>query len=74
MYPLPTQRLLQYAANAKAIYSVEQNATGQLARLIRMETGVRCERSLLKYDGRQLSVDEILTGLAAFGVGKEVPV
>jgi 2-oxoglutarate ferredoxin oxidoreductase subunit alpha len=74
VYPLPQKRLLQYAANAKAIYSVEQNATGQLARLIRMETGVRCERSLLKYDGRQLSVDEILTGLAAFGVGKEVPV
>ncbi len=74
LYPLPQKQLTRYAAHAKAIYSVEQNATGQLAKLIRMEAGVRCTDSLLKYDGRQMSVDDILKGLAAFGIGEEVPV
>lgn len=74
LYPLPQKQLTHYAAHAKAIYNVEQNATGQLAKLIRMEAGVRCTDSLLKYDGRQMSVDDILKGLAAFGIGEEVPV
>lgn len=74
LYPLPQKQLAHYVRHAKAVYSVEQNATGQLARLIRMETGLRCTDSVLKYDGRQLSVDDLLTGLEAFGIGKEVPV
>ena len=68
LYPLPTRRLEHYWPMAKAVYSVEQNATAQLAKLIRMETGLRCTDSILKYDGRQMSVDEILTGLTALGV------
>ena len=74
LYPLPQKQLTRYAAHAGAIYSVEQNATGQLAKLLRMEAGIRCMDSLLKYDGRQMSVDDILTGLAAFGIGEEVRV
>ena len=70
VYPLPTKRLEQYWKQAKAVYSIEQNATAQLAKLIRMETGLRCTDSILKYDGRQMSVDEIVTGLHALGVGK----
>jgi len=72
VYPLPQNKLLQYWKQAKAVYSVEQNATAQLAKLIRMETNLSCTDSVLKYDGRQLSVDDILKGLAAFGIGKEV--
>ena len=72
VYPLPQERLLHYWQKAEAVYSVEQNATAQLAKLIRMETNLNCTNSLLKYDGRQLSVDEIIAGLEAFGPGKEV--
>lgn len=74
VYPLPQKKLLQYFRQAKAVYSVEQNATAQLAKLIRMETNLDCTDNVLKYDGRQLSVDDILQGLAALGIGKEVPV
>lgn len=74
LYPLPAKTLQKYWKKAKAVYSVEQNATAQLKKLILMETGLACKDSVLKYDGRQLSVDEILRGLAAFGVGKEARV
>jgi len=47
---------------------VEQNYTGQLAKLIRQEIGIECHDSILKYDGRQLSGYEIYTQ-----VKKEVP-
>ena len=63
IYPLPTERLQHFAAQVMEIINVEQNATGQLAALIREETLINCEHSILKYDGRQLSVDDILSGL-----------
>lgn len=63
IYPLPTQRLRHFAAQVVEIINVEQNATGQLAALIREEALINCEHSILKYDGRQLSVDDILTGI-----------
>ena len=59
IYPLPSQKLKEKAAKAHRIIDVEQNATGQLADLIRTETGVVCENRILKYDGRQISGEEI---------------
>ncbi|MDO9492461.1 2-oxoacid:acceptor oxidoreductase subunit alpha [Acetobacterium sp.] len=63
IYPLPTERLQHFADQVVDIINVEQNATGQLAALIREETLICCKHSILKYDGRQLSVDDILTGI-----------
>ena len=59
IYPLPTKLLNKYSENAKNIINVEQNFTGQLRKLIRQETGINCEKSILKYDGRQLYAKEI---------------
>ncbi len=59
VYPLPTKLLKEKAAKAHHIINMEQNATGQLAGLIREETGIVCESSILKYDGRQISGEEI---------------
>ncbi|NLK99195.1 MAG: 2-oxoacid:acceptor oxidoreductase subunit alpha [Clostridiales bacterium] len=63
IYPLPTKLLLEYANKAKTIINVEQNATGQLADLIRETTGILCNNSILKYDGRQISGEEIVSRL-----------
>ena len=63
IYPLPTNRLKHFASQVVEIINVEQNATGQLASLIREEALICCNNSILKYDGRQLSVDDILTGI-----------
>lgn len=59
VYPLPVELLKEKTAKAHRIINVEQNATGQLANLIREETGILCTSSILKYDGRQISGEEI---------------
>lgn len=59
IYPLPQKLLIEKASKAKHILNVEQNATGQLAGLIREETGIACTGNILKYDGRQISGEEI---------------
>ncbi|MEA4939723.1 MAG: 2-oxoacid:acceptor oxidoreductase subunit alpha [Christensenella sp.] len=63
VYPLPQKRLLEHAPKAKHIINVEQNATGQLAGLIREQTGIACTGSILKYDGRQISAEEIVSSV-----------
>ncbi len=57
--PLPTKRLKEKSLAAHTIINIEQNATGQLAGLIREKTGILCSDSVLKYDGRQISGEEI---------------
>ena len=68
VYPLPEKLLLEKSAKAKRVINVEQNATGQLAGLIREATGVTMDDSVLKYDGRQISGEEIA---ARVGKGEE---
>jgi 2-oxoglutarate/2-oxoacid ferredoxin oxidoreductase subunit alpha len=60
IYPLPEKLLKEKVPQAKKVINIEQNATGQLAELIREKTSIVCDDSLLKYDGRQISVDEIV--------------
>jgi len=59
LFPLPVKRVQELARTARRIINVEQNATGQLAGLIREYAGIRCHSSVLKYDGRQLTGEEI---------------
>jgi 2-oxoglutarate ferredoxin oxidoreductase subunit alpha len=59
IYPLPEKLLREKAEMAGRIVNVEQNYTGQLAQLVRETTGIVCDDSVLKYDGRQLSGEEI---------------
>lgn len=59
VYPLPEKTLREKAAAVKMLINVEQNATGQFAGLIREMTGIICDKSILKYDGRQISGEEI---------------
>ena len=63
IYPLPTNLLLEMVDKAKMIINIEQNSTGQLAGLIRETTGILCNNSILKYDGRQISGEEIVDRL-----------
>jgi len=42
---------------------VEQNTTAQLGRLIRMETGLAAAGAVLKYDGRPLFANDIVSGV-----------
>lgn len=62
VWPLPDKQLKKYAQDIKII-NIEQNATGQLAALIRENTGIVCDSSILKYDGRPISSQEIYNKL-----------
>ena len=59
IYPLPDKLLQEKAKKARLIINIEQNATGQLAGLIREKTGIVCTQSILKYDGRPIAAEEI---------------
>lgn len=68
VYPLPKKLLEEKSSQAKHIINIEQNATGQLASLIREQTGIACNGSILKYDGRQISGEEIVERVRKGGV------
>jgi 2-oxoglutarate ferredoxin oxidoreductase subunit alpha len=63
MWPLPAEELGRMIAGARLVICVEQNATGQLARLIQQETGFQPDYRLLKYDGRPFSPEYIVSGV-----------
>ena len=60
IYPLPTENLDKYSKKAKKIINVEQNFTGQLGKLITQETGILMTDSILKYDGCQITGNEVV--------------
>jgi len=63
LYPFPPSDRFDYLGllhNARLSLCVEQNATGQLARLMRTETGFTFSDLVLKYDGRQFLVEELI--------------
>jgi len=50
---------IELIKNAKLSINIEQNATSQFARLIRMETGIDIQNHINRFDGRPFSVDEL---------------
>jgi 2-oxoglutarate/2-oxoacid ferredoxin oxidoreductase subunit alpha len=63
IYPMPIKTFQKMAKTAKTIINVEQNATGQLRSLLVENTGIFTHKSILKYDGRQISAGEIVQKL-----------
>lgn len=64
MFPLKTERLQHLAGRAKKVVFVENNGTGQLAKLVRMECGYTPHSTFLKNDGRPFFITEILAYIA----------
>jgi len=60
VWPFPAESVSWALHRAKRVMAVENNATGQLARLIRAETGRHIESTILRFDGRPLSPAYIL--------------
>jgi len=57
--PFPSEQVTRILAKANRVMVVENNATAQLAEVIRGNTGIEIEDALLKYSGRQWLVDEL---------------
>lgn len=59
IFPFPVEQTMKLLAPSTRIIDVEQNATGQLASLIREQTGILIKEKILKFDGRPLLPEEI---------------
>ncbi len=60
VWPFPTDDVIAALKKSKKNIVVEGNATAQLAALIRRETGIAADATILKYDGRPFSPKEII--------------
>jgi 2-oxoglutarate/2-oxoacid ferredoxin oxidoreductase subunit alpha len=62
LHPFPTEEILPLVEAAKKVVVVEQNATGQLANILKMNIG-HAEKiaSVLKYDGNPFLPNEVYT-------------
>ncbi|MDD5584026.1 MAG: 2-oxoacid:acceptor oxidoreductase subunit alpha [Candidatus Omnitrophica bacterium] len=56
--PFPLQQFKEALAGVEKILCVENNASGQLARLI-SSYGIGVDEKILKYDGRPFTIDEL---------------
>jgi 2-oxoglutarate ferredoxin oxidoreductase subunit alpha len=63
VWPLVPELFIDTMQRAKEVVAVEGNAFGQLARLIRRETGFYIERLILRYDGLPITPEFILRTL-----------
>ncbi|TYR82794.1 2-oxoacid:acceptor oxidoreductase subunit alpha [Priestia megaterium] len=60
IHPFPTDEILPYINGAKRIIVVENNATGQLANILKMNVGNHHKiQSVLKYDGNPFLPQEV---------------
>ncbi|MBX6378515.1 MAG: 2-oxoacid:acceptor oxidoreductase subunit alpha, partial [Clostridia bacterium] len=64
LWPFPAEKARAALAGVRRSVCVEQNATGQFARFLRMCTGFQVDGQLHKYDGRPFSPQEIAAGVA----------
>ena len=69
LWPFPQQHFTDAVESAATILTVEANATAQLGRLIRQQTGLSPEGAILKYDGRPLTAEDVIDGYHAFTGG-----
>ena len=60
VWPIVPEQFLHHLQGAKQVICVESNATGQLAQLIRRETGFFIEKLISSYDGLAITPREIL--------------
>lgn len=60
LWPLKTERFVELANGAKRVILVEGTHQGQLAMLLRQETGIGIDHKVLKYDGRPFFYDELV--------------
>ncbi|MBI2850380.1 MAG: 2-oxoacid:acceptor oxidoreductase subunit alpha [Chloroflexi bacterium] len=66
LWPFPSGNIAGLLDKAKRSFVIESNATGQMSRLIRTETGKKTG-TILKYDGRPFTPNEIVQAIKKEG-------
>jgi 2-oxoglutarate ferredoxin oxidoreductase subunit alpha len=62
VYPLPDETS-EYLQKAEKTIIVENNATSQFAKLIKLSTGIDIDKKILKYNGLSFFVEELVEKL-----------
>jgi 2-oxoglutarate ferredoxin oxidoreductase subunit alpha len=70
MHPLPREYIYETLAVAEKIIDVEGNYVGQLAGVIKEQTGISASHYLLKYTGRPMTTTEVYDGLKSILLGQ----
>ncbi|MBN2109780.1 MAG: 2-oxoacid:acceptor oxidoreductase subunit alpha [Methanosarcinaceae archaeon] len=68
IYPLPVEDIRNMLSGSGKKICVENNCTGQFARLLLAETGIRMSGNILRYDGLPFSPQSIIASLEEKGV------
>jgi 2-oxoglutarate ferredoxin oxidoreductase subunit alpha len=63
LWPFPAQSVARAIDTTPNCCVIENNATGQLARLIKQETGKNLDNRILKFDGRPFTPEQIIAEL-----------
>ncbi|MEW5758416.1 MAG: 2-oxoacid:acceptor oxidoreductase subunit alpha [Candidatus Omnitrophota bacterium] len=60
VWPLPLKELNSLSFEGKHVLTVENNASAQLAKLLKRETKIKIDDSILRYDGRPIDIDYLI--------------
>ena len=63
MWPLKTEKLVEFIKASKNPVIIEVNATGQFDKLIKRQTSLEIKSKLLKHDGRPFAYEELVEKL-----------
>lgn len=63
LYPMNRDRITPFFSKPKKYVLVENNSTGQFGKLLLSETGIEIEHRILRYDGRPLTAEYIISKL-----------
>lgn len=61
VHPLDSKKVKELFMDNKTYILVEQNSGGQFGRLLKMETGIDIKDKILRYDGRPITGEEIVS-------------
>jgi 2-oxoglutarate ferredoxin oxidoreductase subunit alpha len=64
VWPIVPDTVLGHLQKAREVISIESNATGQMAKLVRRETGFHISKKILSYDGLTLTPEFVLRQIA----------
>ena len=73
LHPFPSEAVAKVLRGRKAIVDVEMNYSATLAGLIREHTGIAVTHTVVKYQGRAMSCNELRDSLTAVLDGKAPP-
>ncbi|MCF2136868.1 MAG: 2-oxoacid:acceptor oxidoreductase subunit alpha [Candidatus Thorarchaeota archaeon] len=68
IYPLRTKLLKDVFTSAERVISIEHNATSQFAKLVTMETGLKFDGYITKFDGRPMTPRWVILQLKEVGI------